>query len=212
MSFDRVASYYDVLARLVFGKSIQRAQCYFLDQIPSAARVLVVGGGTGWLLPYLLAKPEVAHITYLETSATMLKLAQQKAIHSNAPTVAPIDFIYGNERSLTESDRFSVVITNFVLDMYEGDALDDLMQTLAGHLPPDGRWLFTDFRLSDRKKYRWWQWLATRVMYAFFYLTAGIARQPLPPYHQHFATHGFRMTHERSFYGDFMVSRVYRWK
>ena len=210
MSFDRVAPYYDGLARLVFGRSIQRAQCYFLDQIPPTAWVLVVGGGTGWLLPYLLERPEVIHVTYLEASAAMLRQAQQKIRHLDPQRIAIAEFVHGDERSLKENDRFSVVITNFVLDMYEGAALDTLMRRLADQLTPEGRWLFTDFRLSARKKHRWWQRLATRAMYIFFHIAAGIAQQSLPPYDEHFRAHGFRMTHERAFFRDFIVSRVYQ--
>ena len=209
MSFDRVAPYYDSLARLVFGNSIQQAQYHFLDQIPPAARVLVVGGGTGWILPYLLERPEVVHITFLENSARMLTLAQQTMGSFHKPSTASVIFVHGDEHSLTESDRFSVVITNFVLDMYQGSALDNLVQTLTDHLSPRGVWLFTDFRLSEQKKHRWWQRIVAQTMYAFFHLTAGIARHPLPPYHQCFTSKNFRMVLERSFFSDFIVSRVY---
>ena len=209
-TFDRIAPYYDRLARLVYGNRIRRAQCYFLDQIPPASRVLVVGGGTGWLLPCLLDKPEVKHITYLEASATMLEMAQQKVRYLDKHAIATIDFIHGDEHCLLAEDRFQVVITNFVLDMYEGKALDRLMQTLLAHLEPAGYWLFTDFRITQKRVHRWWQQWMTKAMYLFFHLTAGIARQTLPPYHQHFAAHGLHMTHERSFFSDFIVSRVYR--
>ena len=218
VSFDRVAPYYDLLARGVFGQSIRRAQLHFLDQIPPNARVLVVGGGTGWLLVELLRKPEVAHVTYREASARMLAIAQRKVrkySQSEKESLPRVRFVHGTERQLASEgrfpeERFSVIITNFVLDMYEGEALDDLIQTLAARLEPNGRWLFTDFRLSSQKRHRGWQRWMAQAMYGFFHLTAGITRQSLPPYHQHFARHNFRMTHERSFYGDFIVSRVYR--
>ena len=212
MSFDRIAPYYDTLARLAFGGSIQRAQRYFLNKIPPEASVLVVGGGTGWLLPHLLERPEVIHVTYLETSATMIELSKQKIEHLSPSRTTVVNFIHGDEHSLVENDQFSVVITHFVLDMYQGKALDDIIQTLASHLAPQGTWLFTDFRLSRQKRHRWWQRLITRAMYTFFHLTAGIARQPLPPYQQHFAAHGFRVIHERSFFSDFIVSRVYQYQ
>ena len=208
ISFDRVAPHYDTLARLVFGKSIRRAQLYFLDQIPPNARVLVVGGGTGWLLVELLRRREVAQVTYLEASQQMLTMARQK-VRANSLSAGRVRFVHGTEQALAPEERFSVVITNFVLDMYAGEVLDHLMQTLAAQLEPDGRWLFTDFRISDQKRHRGWQRLMARAMYGFFHLTAGIAHQSLPPYHQHFLKHEFQMTHERSFYGDFMVSRLY---
>ena len=209
VSFDRIAPYYDGLARLVFGRSIQRAQCHFLDRILPGAHVLVVGGGTGWLLPHLLDRPEVAHVTYLETSAEMLAMAQQKVRAWDEDALLKITFVHGNERTLGPEDHFSVVITNFVLDMYEGAALDILMQTLAEHLVPGGIWLFSDFRLSKNKWHRGWQRGMVYAMYAFFRLTTGLAQQALPPYHQHFVVHGLRMSDERSFFKDFIVSRVY---
>ena len=212
VSFDRIAPYYDRLARLVFGKDMQRAQCFFLDRLPPDARVLVVGGGSGWLLPYLLAQPAVVHITYLESSIKMLALAQQKISQYDRPTVTSVDFIHGNEQSLTTRHRFSVVITNFVLDMYQGQALDTLIQALAAHLQPHGRWLLTDFRLAEKKRDRLWQQAMTKAMYAFFHLTAGIAQQSLPPYHRHMTKAGFRLEHEQSFFKDFIVSQVYREK
>ena len=210
MSFDRVAPYYDALARGVFGRSIQRAQCYFLDQIPPQARVLVIGGGTGWLLPHLLARKEVTHVTYVEASEVMLRLARQKICPLDATVKASVDFVHGNEDSLLPTDRFSAVITNFVLDMYQGDDLDRVIQTLSKHLTSDGVWLFTDFRLTEQARHRGWQRLATWAMYTFFYLTAGVRPQSLPSYHHHFTAQGFQRRHERSFFHDFIVSRVYQ--
>ena len=49
-----------------------------------------------------------------------------------------------------------------------------------------------------------------RAMYVFFHLTAGINRQRLPLYDQHFAVLGFCLLREKTFFGDFVVSRVYR--
>ena len=210
MSFDRVAPFYDRLARLVFGSSIRRAQRHFLNYVPPAARVLLVGGGTGWLLPYLLEKPEVTHVTYLEASAVMLALAQRKAHGVRSSTTASIRWVHGNKQQLASDDRYDVVITNFVLDMYTGAALDQLMKRLLNHLHPAGYWLFTDFRLSGKQRRRWWQQLMAQAMYVFFHLTAGINRQKLPFYDRHFAALGLRLVREKTFFGDFIVSQVYQ--
>ncbi len=211
MSFNRVAPYYDRLARLVFGGSIRRAQRHFLSQVPPAARVLLVGGGTGWLLPYLLEKPEVAHVTYLEASAVMLALAQRKVQDARSSTSTHVRWVHGDEQKLASDDRYDVVITNFVLDMYAGAALNQLMRRLLSHLHSAGYWLFTDFQLSGKKRHQWWQRLMAQAMYVFFHLTAGINRQQLPVYDQHFKSLGLHLVREKTFFGDFIVSRVYWW-
>ncbi len=209
-SFDRVAPYYDFLARAVFGHRLRRAQYCFLPQLPTDAHVLVVGGGTGWLLTALLQQSATVRVTYLEASAQMIRLTRQRIARECPSAAARVTYVRGTEAQLLATDTYSVVITNFLLDMYEGDALDRIIQTLNSHLEPNGYWLFTDFRLSHQRRRRWWQWLMARAMYAFFRVSAGIRRQSLPPYHRHFTDQGLRRTHERSFYGDFIVSRVYQ--
>jgi ubiquinone/menaquinone biosynthesis C-methylase UbiE len=49
-NYDRIARIYDKLSRMVFGKSIVRAQQSILPFITTPARMLIVGGGTGWIL------------------------------------------------------------------------------------------------------------------------------------------------------------------
>jgi tRNA (cmo5U34)-methyltransferase len=77
-SFNTIAPFYDFLVRLVFQQRLQEAQESLLVQIPEKGRVLILGGGTGWVLTRLLElKPEVS-IVYVEVSEKMLALSQQR--------------------------------------------------------------------------------------------------------------------------------------
>jgi tRNA (cmo5U34)-methyltransferase len=50
--FDRLAPFYDSLARLIIGKGIKQSQLHFLNHLRGQNQgVLVLGGGTGWILP-----------------------------------------------------------------------------------------------------------------------------------------------------------------
>jgi ubiquinone/menaquinone biosynthesis C-methylase UbiE len=53
-NFDFIAPYYDFLSKLIFGKRLRIAQTSLLSKIPRHQRILLVGGGTGWILPELL--------------------------------------------------------------------------------------------------------------------------------------------------------------
>ncbi len=108
--FDAVAGIYDGLARLVYGKSLHAAQAQFLPVIPSDAKVLIIGGGTGWLLHELLLLNTGCQVWYVEASAKMIVAAQKKIGND-----ARVHFIHGTEAAIPEEVVFDVVITNFFL-------------------------------------------------------------------------------------------------
>ena len=60
--FDFIAPYYDKLASLVYGNAIKNSQHVFLDRIPKASRILVVGGGSGVFLSALHQEVPDAHV------------------------------------------------------------------------------------------------------------------------------------------------------
>ena len=115
VSFQRVASFYDSLAKLVFGKSIRQAQQHYLTEIREGSRVLIVGGGTGWILKDLLHLRN-CQIIYLETASSMRKRAEQhyrklkKRFLSRGNEVI---FVQGSVSALPADSAYDVVITFF---------------------------------------------------------------------------------------------------
>ncbi|MEZ4686196.1 MAG: hypothetical protein R3B47_09055 [Bacteroidia bacterium] len=63
MSFNRLAPVYDFLASLVFGNRIRQAQRWLLDFIPEGSSILILGGGTGWILEELAEKAHIQPCT-----------------------------------------------------------------------------------------------------------------------------------------------------
>ncbi len=140
MTFDLVAPFYDLLARLAFGRSLIRAQQWGIDQVRSGSRVLVLGGGTGATVPDLLAR-QPAHILFVEASAVMLAKARQRT-----PPLAPIEFIVGTEAALAHHHQVDYIVLPFVLDVYPIETLlAHMLPTLLQHLRPDGQLIVTDF-------------------------------------------------------------------
>jgi tRNA (cmo5U34)-methyltransferase len=214
VNFDGIAPVYDTLATL-FGGNIKKAQQHYLCLIPAHARILIVGGGTGWILTDLLSvKKKIQHITYVEASATMLdlskdKLIKYKALHPdrNFPS---IEWINGTENNLPQDEVYDVIITNFFLDLFDEAALLKVMKKLSPSLHSEGIWLFSDFNISEKPFEGWWQRLLIRSMYLFFKITCHLHTTKLPDFEQAFHQLGFKKTHMRSFFGQMIVTRVYR--
>jgi tRNA (cmo5U34)-methyltransferase len=203
--FDRVARIYDILAFLVFGRTLQKAQMAFLNHIPAHSSVLIIGGGSGWLLKELLKSVSVARIVYVEASAKMLSLAQQKI--QSFPTITQVDFRLGNETAILPTDVFDAVITPFFLDLFTQQRLQEvIMPHLSGSLRIGGIWLFTDFVSS---KYFYHQ-LLLKMMYWFFGKVCQIEAQQLPDYATLFTHYSFQQKASRPFYGGMMEACVWK--
>lgn len=172
--FDWIAPVYDALVFVVFGRRLKRAQAVFLDRIPLGASVLVVGGGTGWLLDPLLTNGRAARIVYLESSARMLARASRRMLELKLP--GRIEFRLGDEESLRPDEHFDVLMTPFVLDLFTTETLQTrLIPRLRSALTQNGLWLITDFV----KTQVWWQRVLVWLMIRFFILTAGIEARHL---------------------------------
>lgn len=172
--FNWVTPVYDWLAGLVFGQRLQQAQVTHLDKIPVGASVLIVGGGTGWLLEQVLTRCRPARVVYLDTSNRMLARASRRVL--NLPGAAPVAFQVGDESTLPPDQPFDVVITPFVLDLYTEPTLaNQMIPRLRRTLKPGGLWLITDFVSTNVG----WQKVLVWSMIRFFRLTAGIETKQL---------------------------------
>lgn len=202
--FDRVASFYDPLARLVFGSSLQDAQNWLLTFIPKDSTILIIGGGSGWILEQILQYTSPKHILYLEASAAMLQKARNRN-HGKAQ----VEFRLGTDASLRADEQFNVIITPFILDLFPPNRLSQLMHRLNQVLAPKGLWLFTDF-WPIHQKLPFWQKLLKRSMYLFFGFLSKVQAKQLPDYQRHFDELSLQELHTCSFYKGFIQSKVFR--
>ena len=170
--FDRVAWCYDALAGLVFGPALRRAQRVALGGLPAgiAPHVLILGGGTGWVLTELLRRRPRATVLYLEASPKMLARARARLVRQRPEAAAQVEFRHGTQAALGQADRFDVIVTFFVLDCIPLPELPAALRRLRQAQRPDAPWLLADFRPARRG----WHRLLLVLMYAFFRLTTGL--------------------------------------
>ncbi|WP_276499262.1 class I SAM-dependent methyltransferase [Pontibacter litorisediminis] len=207
--FNRVASFYDALARLVYGDALQQAQLALLPFVPQEARVLVIGGGTGWVLERLLKTGKNLGILYLDAAPAMLERARQKYGKYKQPHHCQVAFRLGTEQALQPEEQFDVILTPFLLDLFPPQRLQQLMSKLAAALAPDGQWLLADF-WPVQQPVPWWQRLLTKGMYTFFGWMSDVQARQLPNYHAHFTSLYFEEKHSQSFYSGMVQAKVFR--
>ncbi|WP_303310744.1 class I SAM-dependent methyltransferase [Hymenobacter sp. BT730] len=204
--FDRVAAFYDPLARLVFGRSLLRAQRLALEGLPAGApRVLIIGGGSGWVLPEVLRRRPAAHILYIEASPAMLRRSQQTLQGLSPTQQKQVEFRLGTEDSLLPTEAFDVIVTFFFLDLFPAARLRHIVSRLAAVRKPQAPWLLADFAPPRTA----WQKLLLASMYRFFGLTTGIQGRKLPPIREELARVGLLPTTRHTVFGGMAEAVVY---
>jgi ubiquinone/menaquinone biosynthesis C-methylase UbiE len=200
-NFNNSAWFYDRLSRLVYGKALISAQVYLLQYVSPNANILIVGGGTGWILEELTKiHPSGLNITYAEVAPKMIALSQKRNISNNH-----VVFINDAIENVALSSNFDVVITPFLFDNFTEQTTSKVFNHIHSQLKSSGLWLNCDFQLSGKL----WQNILLKSMFLFFRIICDIEASQLPDIEKHFAIHNYKCIEQQTFFGDFIISKVY---
>ncbi|MBB6112959.1 class I SAM-dependent methyltransferase [Mucilaginibacter lappiensis] len=203
-NFNNSAWFYDRLSRLVYGRALVNAQLYLLGFIKPNSNILIVGGGTGWILEELTKLyPLGLHITYVEVAAGMMELSKKRNTGGNK-----IAYIQNAIEQVNLNPGFDVVITPFLFDNFTEQTLKTVFNHIHNLLKPQSLWLNADFQLTGK----WWQLFLLKSMFVFFRLICGIEAGKLPEIKTHFTANSYAVVDEKTFFNDFIVANVYRKK
>jgi len=203
-NFDKVAPYYDQLARLIFSDSIKKAQLEFLDQIKPKSKVLILGGGTGWIIQELMAIEKDVEVFYVEKSSKMLEIARSRL---NSEDLQKTHFIYNSIEDWNTEINFDIVICNFFLDVFSEVKLQQkIIPKLKYLLKSGGKLLVADFQ---NKKNLLWQKLLLWMMHVFFGKVSKLESKQLTNFGDVLGRAGFDLEIERDFHRSMIFSQVY---
>ncbi|MEM6803328.1 MAG: methyltransferase type 12 [Bacteroidota bacterium] len=201
--FDRLAFMYDKLVKLVFASSLKKAQCHFLAHLPEQGHLLILGGGSGWILEEIQkVKPEL-QIDYVEASQKMLDMAKDRKLKIK------VNFIHGNEQMLAATTQYDALFTPFFLDLFGPLRLLATMSLLDEVLLKGGAWLFVDFYIPEKGLKRYFAKSLVYIMYRFFRLLCKIDARKLADFDKAFEVANYERIAEASFYADMISSRIY---
>lgn len=206
--FHHTASYYDWLAYLVFGSSLKRSQLSLLPFLPHSGKLLIIGGGSGWILEQVLITGKNLDILYLDAAPAMLAKAKHRFDRFGDSHNCRVIFKLGTEADLTQGDNFQVILTPFLLDLFPPPRLHKLMATLDAALVKGGHWLLADFWPVQARP-PLWQRTLIRLMYFFFGKVADVQARQLPEYNKYFHNLGYTEIFSDSFYGKLVQAKAY---
>lgn len=211
MNFDPVAPIYDRLAKGIFGPSIQSIQTDLLSDLPLLSEILILGGGSGWIIDSLRSYKPYKRLVFIEDSQKMLSLAHARLSHMSFPKEFQDRtlLLFGRENYLFSSQKFSVLITPFFLDLFSEKELPAVYEAIENHLYPGALWLVVDFARGKNNGNPLFG-VILRGMYLFFRWTCGLRNQKLPDIQSFVINQGFTLEKEAHRWGGFMRAQLYR--
>lgn len=189
--FDLLAPVYDLLARLVFGKSIAAAQLHFLQTAGSPERILVVGGGTGAILDDLRQHHPEAAIDFVELSGGMIRRAKRRR------GAAGVRFLACDFREFEPEANYDLVVLPFFLDMFNDQTVADMAAAIDAMADASAKLIVADFLPQPGRT--WKRWLLG-LTYAFFRVVCRIEAAQLPDWQTHFKGLGWDIVNEPSYF------------
>jgi ubiquinone/menaquinone biosynthesis C-methylase UbiE len=201
-NYNNTARFYDRLSRVVYSKALIEAQVYLLQYIQPNATILIIGGGTGWILEEIARiHPAGLQITYVEVSDQMMALSRKRNIGNNK-----ITYINDAIENVNDLPVVDVIITPFLFDNFTPAKLEVVFAHIHHLLKSNGLWLNADFQLTGI----WWQNMLLKSMMLFFRILCGVESTRLPDFEKLFEQYGYQVMDSKIFFGEFVASRVYK--
>lgn len=197
-----LAPFYEFFSRKVFGVDFQQSKRTFIDQIQKGNTVLIVGGGTGAILPEILEQiGQFGRIIYLEASRSMLQRSQKNVPQ---PFSGQIQWIHSSRFEALPKVKSDVIISHYFLDVLTDAGIDQLFREVDRRIHPETKWFFTDFFPETHRK-----WLLY-AMISSFRMLARHPRKDLPDYQVFFQKWGWKQMHRVAFQKGFFQAICYK--
>ncbi len=193
--FNRIAPFYDRIAKLIFGNQLIRAQIHFLSEIKPNDDVLILGGGTGQLLEYF---PSCNKVLFVEKSEQMILYASRRKIE------ADVDYINEDFLNYDHNRKFDIIICPFFLDCFDEINLHQVLRKIKSSLKSEGNLLVIDFKKNG------FNGLMLKSMHVFFRIFSKLESKSLLDIHQKVLDVGFREAKVKFSHRNQLFSRLYR--
>jgi ubiquinone/menaquinone biosynthesis C-methylase UbiE len=189
----------------VFGQSEINAQVDLLGYVRPGDRLLIVGGGTGWILEKIAAIfPSGLEITYIESSARMMELTKTRKWGQSR-----VELVNSGVEEWKARMEYDCILTGFFFDNFKESHAVEIVKRLTPCLKTGGYWLDADF-FYPKKRGKLWQAILLYSMYWSARLICGVEAKRLPDMDRIFGEEGYGVLYTTFHYQRFIRSVVYR--
>jgi ubiquinone/menaquinone biosynthesis C-methylase UbiE len=190
---------------MFYGQAEINAQVELLEYVRPGDRLLIVGGGTGWILEKIGSIfPSGLEITYIESSARMMELTKMRKWGQNR-----VELVNSVVEEWKGEMEYDCIITGFFFDNFRDAHAEQIVHQLTPYLKIGGYWLEADF-YYPRGRGKLWQAVLLYSMYMSARLICGVEAKRLPDMERIFSKEGYRVVYTAFHYQRFIRSMVYR--
>ena len=183
MNCDFLAPHYWWIERLGMGRALERRRLWFLPEIGSVRRALVLGDGDGRFLSAFVRRNSVVRADYVDLSKGMLELARQTA------GTERVNYENADARTIQlPPGEYDLIATHFFFDCFAESELEVLIGRIAKAAKPGARWVVSEFRDAS-----FGARLVVRFLYLFFRITTGLKTRRLVDHRPILQSQGFRL-------------------
>lgn len=208
--FDRITSFYDVMACVFSFNRINISQLAFLSHLSTQKTALLLGGGTGHFLQKLLEQNKDIHITYVEVSGKMLYYAKKRIKKNKPDALHRVTFVCADVEDL-EWERYDLIVCNYFLDLFDNSFVEVLSKKFKDSLTPQGLLYVTDFNIPETNGLlKWSTETGLKVLYSFFRWTTQLDTKQLPDIEQLLKEQHFYVSNSKVYLGGILMCRLYR--
>lgn len=204
-NYDSIANYYDRIHHLFYGQAEINAQVELLDYVRPGDRLLIIGGGTGWILEKIAAIfPSGLEITYIEGSGRMMERTKRRKWGQNR-----VELVTSAVEEWKGEKEYDCVLTGLFFDNFEDAHALRIVREVTPWLKNGGYWLESDF-YYPKGRGKLWQAILLWLMYVSARLICRVEARRLPDMDRIFQGEGYTLLRMRLHYQRFIRSVVYR--
>ncbi|MCA9022819.1 MAG: class I SAM-dependent methyltransferase, partial [Planctomycetaceae bacterium] len=206
---NRVAPWFERLEKIVFRDQMQSCRTTHLSDLPAIKKAALIGEGNGAFLVQFLKHCNCEEIHYIDSSKTMLELAQKRMQKHVVPGLKRIEF-YNLDLSLESmpDQNYDLVVTNFFLDVFNEATLYDVVSKITSACAQDALWLYADFQIAGNRYQRWRAITWVKTMYLFFKFVSNIQTTRLADPSRLFDHNGFQVKEVTEFKNGLMRAEL----
>lgn len=204
-NYNTIARYYDLIHHLFYGRAEIHAQEELLNYVRSGDRLLIVGGGTGWILEKIAARfPSGLEITYIEASSRMMELSKKRDCGRNR-----VEMVTSVVEDWKGGMEYDCILTGLFFDNFKEPHATAIVKQLTSNLRAGGYWLESDF-YYPRTRGKLWQAILLWIMYVTSRAICRVEAKRLPDMDRIFSAEGYQLVYTTYHYQRFIRGVVYQ--